>query len=61
MKDCVANLLCKQWIRKSTSPYASPVLCARKKDGSLRLCVDYRRLNAKTIQNQYLFLVYKML
>ena len=53
VKDYVANLMSKQWIRKSTSPYASPVVCARKKDGSLRLCVDFRRLNAKTIQNQY--------
>lgn len=53
VKDYVNNLLNKQWIRKSTSQYTSPVVCVRKKDGTLRLCVDYRRLNAKTIPNQH--------
>ena len=34
-------------IQESTSPWSSPLTVAKKKDGSLRLCVDYRRINAK--------------
>ena len=40
-------------IRPSKSPYSSPVVCVRKKDGGLRLCVDYRLLNSKTIKDNY--------
>ena len=40
-------------IQPSKSPYGSPVLFAKKKDGSLRLCVDYRALNKLTIKNRY--------
>ncbi|KAL9956082.1 hypothetical protein ACROYT_G037505 [Oculina patagonica] len=36
------------WISDSKSSYSSPVVCVRKKDGSLRLCVDYSQLNSKT-------------
>lgn len=53
VKDYISNLLQKHWIRRSTSPYSSPIVCVRKKDGSLRLCVDFRKLNAKTVQNQH--------
>ncbi|CAI7797407.1 unnamed protein product [Closterium sp. NIES-53] len=43
----------KGFIRPSTSPYAAPVLFTRKKEGDLRLCIDYRALNAITIKNKY--------
>jgi hypothetical protein len=41
------------WIRESKSPAGAPILFAKKKDGTLRLCVDYRGLNAVTIKNRY--------
>jgi Reverse transcriptase (RNA-dependent DNA polymerase) len=41
------------WIRHSKSPYGSPVLFVRKKDCTLRMCVDYRGLNEITIRNSY--------
>ncbi|GBG65889.1 hypothetical protein CBR_g54180 [Chara braunii] len=41
----------KGWIRPSTSPYGSPVLFVPKKGGTLRMCVDYRGLNAITVKN----------
>lgn len=53
VKEYVQNLLDHRWIRKSTSPYSSPVVCVRKKDMSLRLCVDFRGLNNKTIPDRH--------
>jgi hypothetical protein len=38
----IKELLARGYIRPSISPYAAPVLCAKKKDGGLRLCIDYR-------------------
>ena len=49
VKHYLEDLLERGWIHKSESPYASPVVCVRKKDGTFRLCVDYRELNWKTI------------
>ena len=43
----------KGFIRPSKSPFGSPVLFVKKPDGSLRLCVDYRKLNDITIKNRY--------
>uniref|UniRef100_A0A388L9A2 Integrase catalytic domain-containing protein n=1 Tax=Chara braunii TaxID=69332 RepID=A0A388L9A2_CHABU len=45
------DLLEKGWIRPSSSPYGASVLFVRKKNKDLRLCIDYRRLNAQTIKN----------
>ena len=49
VKNHVNDLLANGWIRHSYSPYSSPMVCVRKKDGGLRLCIDFRKLNAKTI------------
>ena len=43
----------KGFIRLSTSPWGTPVLFVKKKDGTLRLCVDYRKLNRATVKNKY--------
>ena len=52
VKNHINNLLANGWIKKSQSPYASPMVCVRKKDGSLRLCIDFRKLNQKTIPDK---------
>lgn len=48
MKNYLHDLIAQGWVQKSNSSYASPVVCVRKKDGSLRLCIDFRELNQKT-------------
>ena len=47
------ELLDKGFIRPSTSPWGAPVLFAKKKGKTLRLCIDYRQLNRVTIKNRY--------
>jgi hypothetical protein len=54
LKIQLQELLDKGHIRPSSSPWGSPTLFVKKKDGSLRMCVDYRPLNAVTIKNKYL-------
>ena len=53
VKQHIRDLLHRNIIRESTSAYASPIVLVRKKNGDLRLCVDYRKLNAKTIKDAY--------
>jgi len=43
----------KDFIRLSVSPWGAPVLLVKKKDGSRRICIDYRELNKVTIKNRY--------
>ena len=49
----IDDLMSRGLIRPSTSPYGSPVLFVRKKNGELRLCIDYRALNKQTVKNTY--------
>ena len=53
LKLQLQELLDKGFIRPSTSPWGAPVLFVKKKDGTLRLCIDYRGLNKVTIKNKY--------
>jgi hypothetical protein len=53
LKIQLQDLLDKGFIRPSASPWGCPALFVKKKDNSLRLCVDYRPLNAVTIKNKY--------
>ncbi|KAK7909832.1 hypothetical protein WMY93_014516 [Mugilogobius chulae] len=53
VRDHISELLRKGVIRESSSSYASPIVLVRKPDGSLRLCVDYRKLNLKTRRDAF--------
>ena len=53
LKDYIKENLEKNFIRKSISPAGAPILFVRKKDGTLRMCIDYRKLNDITIRNSY--------
>ena len=53
LKAQVDEMESKGFIRPSVSPWGAPVLFVKKKDGSLRLCIDYRELNSVTIKNKY--------
>ena len=53
LKVQVQELLDKGFIRPITSPWGAPVLFSKKRDKTLRLCIDYRQLNWDTIKNRY--------
>ncbi|GJY96734.1 hypothetical protein Tco_0513644 [Tanacetum coccineum] len=53
LRNQLKELMDAGYIRPSKSPYGAPVLFQRKKDGSLRMCIDYRALNKVTIKNKY--------
>ncbi|KAL0537104.1 hypothetical protein IC582_026074 [Cucumis melo] len=53
LKVQLQELLDKGFIRSSVSPWGAPVLFVKKKDGSMRLCIDYRELNKVTVKNRY--------
>ncbi|KAH0672805.1 hypothetical protein KY290_025037 [Solanum tuberosum] len=53
LKEQLKDLLEKGFIRPSHSPWGAPVLFEKKKDGSLRMCIDYRQLNKVTVKNRY--------
>jgi hypothetical protein len=53
LKVQLNELLNKGYIRSSSSPWGCPALFVKKKDQSLRLCIDYRPLNAVTVKNKY--------
>ena len=53
LKKELEELLSKGFIRPSASPWGAPVLFVTKKDGTLRMCIDYRSLNAVTAKNKY--------
>ncbi|GJQ93258.1 putative reverse transcriptase domain-containing protein [Tanacetum coccineum] len=53
LKEQLQEMLENGFIRPCVSPWGAPVLFVKKKDGSMRLCIDYRKLNRITIRNRY--------
>ena len=54
LKTQLQDLVDKGFIRPSVSPWGAPMLFVKKKDGTMRLCINYRQLNKVTIKNKYL-------
>ena len=53
LKKQLQELLDKGFIRPSISSWGTPILFMKKKDGSLRFCIDYQELNKVTVRNKY--------
>ena len=55
IKSQLKELIDKKYIRPSVSPWGAPVIFVKKKDRTMQLCIDYRKLNKMTIKNRYPF------
>jgi hypothetical protein len=53
LKEQLQELLDQGFIRPNVSPWGASILFVKKKDGSMRMCIDYRELNQVTIKNKY--------
>jgi hypothetical protein len=53
LKDYIEENFAKNFIRHSKSPAGALIFFVKKKDGSLRMCIDYRGLNKRTVKNHY--------
>lgn len=53
MRNHLQQLLDAEVIRESESPFSSPIVVVRKKNGDVRLCIDYRKLNTQTVKDSY--------
>jgi hypothetical protein len=53
IEKAIKELLAMGHIRPSNSPFFSPIVLVLKKDDTMRMCIDYRALNKKTIKNRY--------
>jgi hypothetical protein len=53
LRTQLEGLLADNRIEVSCSPYGAPILFARKKNGKLRMCIDYRQLNSNTVLESY--------
>lgn len=53
IEKTIKELLDMEFIRRSSSPFASSVVLVKKKDGTMRMCIDYWMFNKKTVKNKY--------